>query len=849
MESAIPHLFYHPKISLNQPKPPPLKISDCAEKLSVTAAYSDPFTTLSTALFQDYEPFHTWKDVKDNPYRDASKYQLVLQDDTLVAKPINDKKVSKETIQATLKTYQNYLYAQFGTAVCKRIQTHYEFSLDEMIKNATPLTPEIVYRMNIGTSYVEASDVDQLAKDLTEGNPLSNRLAKKVANTTLPPTIDTNKPEHFEVLMNLLQVDETESKNIFTGRMLHGKISSWYTQGDESLFKPWVDQQEFLQTCLKIPKRNANCFYEDISMILCKKHLHQKNADGTYRVGALIPAPKKEGQPQLYYKVTSWIHNSRGIYSYTLEPATLGTSLAAIKLYRSTSVSAYNLDGAASYKNDFNPINPPGYEGSHLLEPYEKDFFAERTIPVWVGYQDLADKKQSSPDEMRTLLSQATNALISDIESKYIKPTLKQYIRKYDSEFMELIHACRDSGLIWPYKAWYLLNNSLRNTVKFKYDANSAEVLELKKFLEQAAQKPEFAQKATALLSWWNWEKREPTQAEKNLITDLQSHKITCSLQMSPEDAKQKLQQWSQFIHQYAVRKKEDIASKSNQSLTFAGHSLGAACAQRFLVYYTAAKGRMPLPGHTISARLFDDPAINKEDNKTFIEFGNKHADLLKAQNATFSIIRRQETGDPVPQSGEIHLGAAKTEEQQKQMYRWLRFDATLQKPSSQAKDPQIRDYTTAHGRLFAAGSPRGAWIRSWLHTRIPQLQKTDPATAAKLSEELKKIGTADYKIIHYDSRTQWNFDRPSSGRMWAHLRALWKLPFQFTPIYAERLRTYLSAAFRSGFFRIFLPKFIAQLGQNNPPDDKAHGDWQKHCDKKGVFVVPRTAPRPQIEE
>lgn len=825
VESKIPHLIYKPKASVDTPLIVPLQVEGYTAELANAKPYKDPFTKLATQLFQDYEPFHSWKDVKHNTYRDASAYQLVMEGDSLVAKPIGEE-VDKDAIRATLMTYLDYLYSQFGEATINRIQTHYEFSLEDMIKNATPLTPEIVYRLNVGTSHIEANDVEQLTLDIQSGNKLPKRIAEKIQ--TLPSPIDTANPEHFAKLMDVLRLTETEQNSIFTGRRLHGKISSWYTQGDDTLFKPWVDQQEFSQTCFKIPNRDWNCFYEDLAMILCKKHLHQKNPDGTYRIGALIPAPKEDGKPQSYYKVSSWIHNSRGIFSYTLEPACPGTNLPAIKLYRSTSVSSYNLDGAASYKNDFNPINPPGYEGAHLVEPYENEFFNKRTIPVWVGYQEQARRhiEASQLDKARSCLESANKALIGEIATKYQKPKLEQFIRTYDAEFMELIGACRDAKAITPYQAWYLLNNSLRNTVKYHNSKDSEEVVNLKAFLEKAKNIPQFKAQATELLSWWSPKAQIPTKNEKQLIDTLQDFK---------HELKPDLSQWSDLIHKWAKANNEDIESKTAQNLDFVGHSLGAACAQRFLVSYTASKGRIPLPDQTVSARIFDDPAISGEDNEAFVSFGNAHSDLLASLQAKFVIVRRQEAGDPVPQSGETHLGAAKTIEEQNTMRKWLRFDAALQKPSSSASDPQVRDYATAHGRLYAGAKPMGAWRKSLLQRIEPQ-----------------KLPQRDYTITYFDQRTQWNFDHPESTIIWSDLRKIWKLPFKFNPIYAERLRTYLSAAFRSGYFQSMLPDVIAQLGQKNPNDDITHGNWKKHCDDKGVFrVFERSKPQasPEIED
>ncbi|MCE5293245.1 MAG: hypothetical protein LLF94_01355 [Chlamydiales bacterium] len=833
--------FRRPLLTIFSEKPPRLIIDDLAGVLRETTAYNDPFTELSTRLFQDFEPFHEWRDVKDEQNRDASQYQLVILGDSLAAVTRDVKKVTREQVQDTIKAYKKFVVDEFGQEVLDRIQTTYEFSLDTI----TALTPEIVYRINVGTSHIETSDVTMLADALHNNKPLPNRLERKVDRTTMQ-NLDPKKPEDFATLMKILSHSEKDHEAIFTGRKLHGKISSWYTQGDEGRFKPWADQQEFTQTCFKIPERDWKCFYEDLAMILCKKHLHQKNLDGTYRLGALIPAPRDGHNPQEYYKVTSWIHNSRGIFSYTLEPACPNSHLQVIKLYRSTSVSAYNLDGAASYKNDFNPINPPGYEGSHLLEQYEMPFFQERTIPVWVGYQHAAEINlvPGSLWAAKNALLSANNELILDIKSTYIKPTLKQFIRTHDSEFMDLIADARKNRLIGTYSSWYLLNNSLRNTVRYDYSESSKEVRHLKQFLELAATHPNTQKQAQKLLEVWNQPQRAPSAADNEFIQQLKSFEDQ-SASCPPSEQQQVLTDWNNFLHSHAVSLGENVEAKKAQSVDFVGHSLGAACAQRFLVAYTTDKRRIPLPNQQIAARLFDDPAIIQDDNDAFIQFGNKHGDLMASLKAKFAIVRRQEAGDPVPSSGDVHLGATKTSQEQARTYKWLQFDAAVQKASSKAIDPQVRDYTTAHGRLYAGAKvKKGKWYKNMVKEAQITLQMTHPDDKVQLEDLEKRQKAAqrgDYKITHYDSTTQYQFDMPKDKEAWEHLSEIWDMPFRFTPIYAERLRTYMSAAFRSGFFNSVVPAIIAQLAHDNPEDDIAHGDWKKHRKEDGVFVVKDT--------
>ncbi|MCE5295388.1 MAG: hypothetical protein LLF94_12370 [Chlamydiales bacterium] len=832
--------IFTPKLNVEVQSPTGLTIGDSLTKLKTAKAYCDPFTELATKLFQDFEQFHSWKDVKDHPLHDASSYHMVFDGSSLVAKSISDTQ-KKGDIVYTLGIYRDFIVRQFGEEVLKRIQVHYGFDLEYMIQNKFPLTPEIVYRVNVGTTHLEITDIKKLVADIKASKTLPERLLERVKELGIPVhKIDIHNPEHFAKLVAVLSPSALEAEKVFTGRKLHGKIASWYTQGDDELYKPWVDQQELFQTCLKIPGRESHkaweCFYEDLALILCKKHLHQKSLDdkAPYRVGALIPAPTQDGYPQRYYKVTSWIHNSRGIFSYTLEAACPGMNLPVIKLYRSTAASGYTLDGDSSITNDFNPLNSPGYEGAHFLDEHEKAFFDARTIPVWVGYQHFADKKLQAKcalQEVYDNLVAANEALQLEVKTKYKKPTLKEFVRKHDSEFLDLIRDVPKIGIKSYYKAWVQLN-TLRHIVR-----NDSDEQDLKAFLESLLTNEELAPRAKSLLSWWNWEQKNPNEQENALLAKLQQHQTSCA--SKPLD-RSTLGLWSRVLLEHAKANKEHIENKKAVHVDFVGHSLGAACAQRFLVHYTTSSGRIPVPGHTVFARVFDDPAINTEDNDAFIEFGNKHAQLLAALQSKFAIIRRQEAKDPIPQCGETHLGAMKTQEEVMRSYKWLRFDAAVHEASEKALEPQVRDYATAHGRLFAAATrKKGRWYRKLLKEAALKVSKTNVEQQAILTDLQKNLGT-DYKITHYCPKTQWNFDHFQPGDEWDSLHAIWKLPFPsfFTSKMAEQVRSYISAAFRSGFFGKVLPRMISQIGYRRDTSHVGHGEWQKHCDARRVFVV-----------
>lgn len=118
-----------------------------------------------------------------------------------------------------------------------------------------------------------------------------------------------------------------------------------------------------------------------------------------------------------------------------------------------------------------------------------------------------------------------------------------------------------------------------------------------------------------------------------------------------------------------------------------------------------------------------------------------------------------------------------------------------------------------------------------------------EDAQLKRLQEEL----SGDYKSTKYTACRQWEFDHPPNGKIWSELYGLWHLPLPsiIDSLVIERMRSYLSAAFRSGFFLNIIPKIMrtfAQLAYSGPQGDERHGPWRQNCNAKGVLVVTDTA-------
>ena len=728
------------------------KISLLHEPFSYSEHYADPYTRLATLAFERFEP--QWK-TQDQAKLFDCRYRFILKDNQLLLIDKRSPLATRRAKKAAGEAYKAHLIKQYGQDKIDYIKHLIGMKRDTFAE----LTPEHIFRINCSTTNLEAQEVKSGINALiqlnahTDPSPLfldfaSNHIPGYLAcgvNRALIQFSSASHPtfQHFKewmsvqsfstrpvesvsntVLQRWLKIflpTEAELDNAFTGKKILSEINGVYSCGEYEKFKPWLDQQELTQTFKSLVDSSSfESYLEKLTHIVVKKHLVRRHPTEGLRVGALIPAPPKEvGGLSRWYSVTSFSTNEYN-YSYTLESLNNDPSLPAIKLCRNTSPSSYAAYSSKSIINDLNLLNSPGYMELPNLDHPDEDFFNQRTIPLWVGYKELAMRKmqeKASNIEVIALLEKANDALLKSEQEKHRPLSFREILKKHDVILNEL----------------YLRNERIYN---FDGKTHSPEFLDLFKKLVRNYIDVEISQynriQETGIQSDKNaFEsilkkmvlkesgKRE-SQLISDLIDDLEGKDLekkaqelsdftenTYKVLMQFQSGHKSLCEWGDYLEKIAKDRQEDIASKQNQSTVVAGQSLGGALSQVLVTRHFTNKERIPIPGHSCTLAEFDAPAINAEDNQRFLAFGNDNKELLNALDIKFRIFRRQEVGDIAPVAGEEHLGAVFTSKDADALEKddnWLIFDAALNKRSKKTQRTEIAFAETVHDTRFLEG-------------------------------------------------------------------------------------------------------------------------------------------------
>lgn len=866
---------------------------------STQGAFNDPFTQLATLAFQRYESKFI---SRDSFVPNMCDYIIIRRANKLELVQKNSPYATEDHKKSALELYKDIIRKEYGTEKLRYIDYLYELDL----ANTSALTPEHVYRMNIGATSTEIQDMDDLLdrfKDLLNSieasridfqtlvkEKLTHREYSKIRSalrnqgkqmtradliqwmkpyTDIEGGVSSLDPQSFAKLLELFKLSEEEEARALTGRKIFGPIASAYTSAERMTYKPWVDQQELTQ----IRKQLINCsswssYQELLAHVVCKKHLFRKyqtseNKQG-YRVGELIPAPPKSpGGPPRWYTVSSWATNGYN-FSYTLESACKDESLPAIKLYRSTASDPYAMYSKGSILNDFNNLNSPGYMGVKSLEAYERPFFDKRTIPLWVGYQNLAEKiltnnKNLSKRDLKNVLMllKRSKAELLEQEGKIVQvKKFPEILRENDATLNELM---------LKYEKFFAIRKINKYKIRFPRLLKTLIKQYIQPEEEQLMQIPSYKVRSDAkeLCLYLNNIKDRTNSKRTRLgidkiIKDLHIHILNPSAQTPEQKQFRKFEKtiyrelnadcdnalkflnngekksalealWSMCIalREYAVEKGENIESKCDQDIHVTGHSLGGACAQVGIVEYLTNKKRIPLPGRTCQGFFFDDPAINNADNERFKLFGNENYSLFDSLNIKFSIFRRQEAGDFVPIAGEAHLGATYTETERAKVAKWLEFNAAVHDRLSTSTEESISQAWTVHETRFLEGR------RDSYALKKVQIYHPD------------KYSVPDYIQTHYDTRIQGIFDSrgkkggdtKKSKRIHRHIyHALWKLPKRFELIFKEEFRKSVSSIF------MLLRRSLFNRQDNHLPDSIHLDDYGNLAvdQANGVISSPR---------
>lgn len=791
------------RILINSPPPTPSLYTQCGlENLSSFKghAYKDPFTQLATYAFQHKEAFFH---LTERPEETKTVLVLIKKELHLVQRSQLPDLLEEYpySVQTAWDVFEGYARQEFGEEKLQYIQHLYGFSFKEAQKKNIPLSPEHIYRINIGSRNTEIQDLIGLFEKL---KPLSSLEEEENQETLLKQWVEegiltlqearglyrvglssvltiVEEYNTFEELrekdVRLLalvfsQLTEEEKEASYTGRKLEGMCKSWYASAGLGTYKPWIDQQQFYHFSDELERsynkiktssdklRLEKFYYELISHTICKYHLEKEHPTEIYRVGALIPAlPDTKGRPR-WFRVKRHIMNGYGIYTYQLEPLGKDSTLPTILLSRSTAISPYTRNGIATLSNDLNPLNSPGYLGIRLRDKLDGELFHQHTIPVWVGYLLKAQQQleqNASDEELYEYIGLAEEAYNKFLKAQQPSLQLRDIVREFDYLFLDLL---RNPSL--GYFERIQLSNILYKCM-FHKDWKKEKEEKTRFILLQLIEKSSASTSCKKALRKRLRGKLPPSPTPPSFLGD-------------PKKVIPRLLA-------LAKTKGELPEQKSPLSLVATGHSLGGAITQSLVVRHTSRKHRMPVPGQELSLFVYDDPRINQKDAISFIAFYNEHASLMTSLESKFRIIRSQEANDFVSFAGSLALGASQNNASQS----WLTNENSLYTPLEEsATDEIVTQSGSAHETRFQTGKEN-----------------------------------VDYSRMTLSSTELWEFSHPSY--LPEDLYKQWKAPMASPPV-AEWIRRHVGLLSSLLFPRSF--------------DRDLTKSWKKHTDKTGVFVV-----------
>jgi hypothetical protein len=682
--------------------------------------------------------------------------------------------------------------------------------------------------------------------------------------------------EQYNQLANVYKRKPKELEKAYTGRKIIRTLDSAYTYADRDFYKPWVDMQEFLQSCdelkddtLKDPytgkvrtlsqKEKQRRFDEVAVFMFCKKHLFRPHPREGYRVGELIPAPSDENGNKRWYRVSRMIASHDGLMSYVLEPLGKDSELQTCVVSRSTAGSPYAYEAGATYKNDANPIQDPGYLGRRHTDKYLDPVRNAHTIPAWVAYQHAAKNslEGDSSDLSYEHLTRSVEELQKEVHFKHHKKNFHELVQEFDAEINDLM-AKRVGLRRWFNSLWFLkytplvfLQMIFRHATK---DVDSLMKVVMREAHERSRQKVEdetateankrIAQErkdAQKLLRYIK--KYAPKDSKGKLDSNYQDlvnaigdnlyrnndgavdDKYKKILKSHGYDVKRSgwykeysdaekeieeviancnefanayneapsatiLNQWEAYLHRHAQSMGENVESKSTKGLRFSGHSLGGSAAEVETYLATAGSNRMPVPGSTVHASLYDDPGMAEEDNVSQYQFMLNHLNVMESLNINMSVYHSHEYGDIIPLGGTAHLGGitpAVTKKIKKYIFthnvmeseaflNWIdtkkisrdeitekhaeafildRLDQTLfsvtelKKATSYALEAEIADYPVKHGTRFESARREQTWL----------LEISNAVGTKKLNVDLdKNLGVLNNYLMHIFSDDDQQF-------------------------------------------------------------------------------------------
>ncbi|MEC7838529.1 MAG: hypothetical protein VX777_00665 [Chlamydiota bacterium] len=722
-----------------------------------TSSFSDPFTKIAKYAFKNLESDYIGHDYSSKK-QIVSDYVVTLNDGQLTLVHKSDVKPSiNDSINAAAEEYKKHLIQEYGED--KVAYMAHGAGID--FENLAKLTPEHIYRMNILACNLESHDIDELLakmvglkallpneidnndfidllktdntldfsnyqiknilkfvraeQNLSEDSVVTiddfkktvDGLNIKSTDNVINYIIDTPSEKLNSLMMAVMPTKE-ERHRAYTGRKIYRPIDSAYTTADLKFWKPWIDQQEVLQTfdnleddtihdlydgsTRTLTQEEKNKRFDELAVfIFCKKHLFREHPTEDYRVGAIIPGPSGENGEKRWYRVDRMASNNEGLLFYVLEPVGKNSGLETYLVARSTASNEYAYNSEGTILNDFNPINAPGYLGRRHIESGLRDVRKNHTIPLWVAYQHSASTELKKADvdieKVRSQLNKSKECFFEKTLAEHGVKSLHDIIQKYDAEFLDLVWKSSDKFTL--YKIFMTLAKTERGKfenilIHFGHDFSKQRIAgEFKgnrmDRIKEEKQAVEFLidyinkhgkkdgkngldirqqQLINALKD--NIAEVSPDKSDKNSVIELhvpENIKHAFEILADPNSSLKQLKEVEKVLHDYSVAQGEDVASKQTNGLRIAGHSLGGSTAEVEAAYLLGESKRIPVPGAKVNCRLYDDPGLNEEDNIELYDMLFDHQAVMRELDSQFEVYHSHEYGDFIPMGGTAHLG------------------------------------------------------------------------------------------------------------------------------------------------------------------------------------------------
>ncbi len=511
---------------------------------------------------------------------------------------------------------------------------------------------------------------------------LFKRSALLEKNLSQVPLVDMDYPvrrlskQQVAFLSKLLEVPETSRWRIYTGREVrHTPIMGYMTVDHPTdrrrIFKPYQSQQEELQ--IYFDQRKVEHFENWIELaahVTCKTdRMHRFSADpNSFRLGDLIPAPDRYDGLQRWYVVTAATDNNHGNFNYILEPLSHQSRLPVVKLYRSTASDLHANNGLASLRADLTG-QAPGDSQRGVTDHYEAPFFFKRTIPEEVSQWVAIQKRGALEGLLEHYIK--LHAFELDKERRehfWVDLEEGRYENILDPsqihEILTMYRGIADAfdedalGQLWQVmlEGEGLVADSSKASWKHRMQLMTSVVRDLRQVYAHFYEKG----------AW----KSLPKDLQKSIRADRQEFDHYCFTDLNIDSDEehylfkkmQALKREANFLRDLFFSLGEACEEmpwqKINQEILFAGHSLGGAQAQGGVWHFLFSKGRVPLPGCYVYCYANDAPKVSRHDNQGFMSHGRALESTLVANGNRFFIYHKEDgRGDPVPESGDQHLG------------------------------------------------------------------------------------------------------------------------------------------------------------------------------------------------